>query len=317
MTDDAHCPIWGTPLHGQSQKSRDGKHVDSPRAGGQYFITGTAQATLGNKNESEKARLTSRLIEQRRLGEACPEVKTTTIEEAARQRPLSPRERADRLLRYIASELSHIADQFSECFDDREPEYQRRLAWSECIHVNELHYLMSYLQNQGWIEEVYQDTYRLSVDGHARLAAIDETQAESSKAFVAMWFDKSTDEVLEKAIDPGIKEAGYEPVRIDRKEHANKIDDEIVAELRRARFVVADFTHGDEGARGGVYYEAGFAHGRDIPVIFSCRKDVVDKIHFDTRQYNHIVWEAGKLDEFRRRLTTRISAVVGDGPLEK
>ena len=176
---------------------------------------------------------------------------------------------------------------------------------------------MSYLQNQGWIEEVYQDTYRLSVDGHARLAAIDETQAESSKAFVAMWFDKSTDEVLEKAIDPGIKEAGYEPVRIDRKEHANKIDDEIVAELRRARFVVADFTHGDEGARGGVYYEAGFAHGRDIPVIFSCRKDVVDKIHFDTRQYNHIVWEAGKLDEFRRRLTTRISAVVGDGPLEK
>ena len=94
----------------------------------------------------------------------------------------------------------------------------------------------------------------------------------------------------------------------------NKIDDEIIAELNRARFVVADFTHGDEGPRGGVYYEAGFAHGRNIPVIFTCRKDIIDKVHFDTRQYNHIVWEAEKLDEFRRKLAMRISAVIGDGP---
>ena len=106
----------------------------------------------------------------------------------------------------------------------------------------------------------------------------------------------------------------YEAVRIDRKEHVNKIDDEIIAELRRARFVVADFTHGDGGPRGGVYYEAGFAHGRNIPVIFSCRKDVIEKVHFDTRQYNHIVWELLKLDEFRRGLATRICAVIGDGP---
>ena len=83
----------------------------------------------------------------------------------------------------------------------------------------------------------------------------------------------------------------YEAVRIDRKEHVNKIDDEIIAELRRARFVVADFTHGETGVRGGVYYEAGFAHGHDIPVVFCCRKDVIDEIHLDTRQYNHITWD--------------------------
>ena len=113
------------------------------------------------------------------------------------------------------------------------------------------------------------------------------------------------------------EEAGYEALRIDQKEHINKIDDEIIAELRRARFVVVDFTHGHDGPRGGVYYEAGFAYGRGVPVIFSCRKDAIDKIHFDTRQYNHIVWEPEKLDEFRHRLTTRICAVVGDGPRER
>ena len=57
----------------------------------------------------------------------------------------------------------------------------------------------------------------------------------------------------------GIKDAGYEAVRIDKQRHLNKIDDEIVAEIRRARFLVADFTQGETGPRGGVYYEAGFS----------------------------------------------------------
>ena len=28
----------------------------------------------------------------------------------------------------------------------------------------------------------------------------------------------------------------------------------------------------------------------DIPVIFTCRSDKIDQIHFDTRQFNHVVW---------------------------
>ncbi len=175
--------------------------------------------------------------------------------------------------------------------------------------------MVAYVQRSGWVEQHGETSwYHITIDGHARLAALENASTESSKAFVAMWFDESTSEAWEKAIRPGIEEAGYEAVRIDRKEHVNKIDDEIVAELRRARFVVADFTHGEAGARGGVYYEAGFAHGRDIPVVFCCRKDVIEKIHFDTRQYNHITWDPEKLDDFRHSLRTRIGAAIGDGP---
>ena len=65
-------------------------------------------------------------------------------------------------------------------------------------------------------------------------------------------------------------------------------------------------------ARGGVYYEAGFAHGLNIPVIFSCRKDLIKKIHFDTRQYNHIEWT--EPEELREKLKNRIAAQIGDGP---
>ena len=123
-----------------------------------------------------------------------------------------------------------------------------------------------------------------------------------------MWFDDSMDEAFEKGIEPAITEAGFRPLRVDRKEHVNKIDDEIIAELRRSRFLVADFTHGEDGARGGVYYEAGFAHGLNLPVIFTCRKDMMKKLHFDTNHYNHIEWTTPA--DLREKLKNRILAVI-------
>lgn len=97
-------------------------------------------------------------------------------------------------------------------------------------------------------------------------------------------------------------------MRIDTKEHGNKVDDEIISELRRSRFVVADFTCGTSGARGGVYYEAGFAHGLGTPVIFTCHADCIEHVHFDTRQYNHILWTSPS--ELRDKLNRRIRATI-------
>ena len=109
----------------------------------------------------------------------------------------------------------------------------------------------------------------------------------------------------------------------DRQEGThNKIDDQIIAEIRRSRFVVCDFTcelieyDGKQKAfpRGGVYYEAGFAQGLGIPVIWMCRADHIEHVHFDTRQFNHITWSTP--EELREKLRNRIGAVIGDGPLK-
>jgi nucleoside 2-deoxyribosyltransferase len=113
------------------------------------------------------------------------------------------------------------------------------------------------------------------------------------------------------AIEKAIQISGYEALRIDRKEHNNKIDDEIVAGIRRSKFLVADFT----GHRGGVYFEAGFASGLGIPVIWLCREDALKDLHFDTRQYNHISWTEDKLTELTNALQKRIEAILGRGPL--
>ena len=122
-------------------------------------------------------------------------------------------------------------------------------------------------------------------------------------------------EVYENGIRPAIEATGYTPSRIDQEAFVGKIGDEIIAQIRRSRFLVADVTHGEDGARGGVYYEAGFAHGLGLQVIFTCRKDLIDKVPFATRQFNHIVWENS--DDLRVKLSNRIGSVLGDGPNAK
>jgi hypothetical protein len=62
-------------------------------------------------------------------------------------------------------------------------------------------------------------------------------------------------------------------------EHINKIGDEIISQIRRSKFLIADFT----GHRGGVYFEAGLAMGLGLLVFWTCRRDDLDKLHFDIR----------------------------------
>ena len=193
----------------------------------------------------------------------------------------------------------------------------------ESINGNEIEYLINYLLKAKLLETPigafgppvdslgvpYEVT--VSVEGHNQIEQ-QGTNTDSSQAFVAMWFHDNTSAAYEHGIKPGIELAGYRPLRIDQKPDLNKIDDEIIAEIRRSRFLVADFTHGPDGARGGVYYEAGFAHGLGLPVIFACSKDSMETLHFDTNHCNHIVWKTP--DELREKLKNRILAVIGEGP---
>lgn len=255
--------------------------VESNRTGGKYEINVLARDAVETLDPGARARLTTWLVDQRLLGVHSPKVTREVVEYAVHKRALQPWERAERLLHYIAKRMGTIGHRVYVRREDQEP-----YAWSESTTMEEIFYLFGYLENNGWIDNTfYADggfNGRVTIDGYVKLA---EQQAGSaySQAFVAMWFDHSMNVAFDCGISPAVEAAGYTPLRIDQKPDANKIDDEIIAEIRRSRFVVADFTHGDQGARGGVYFEAGFAMGLGIPVIFTCRSDMVDNLHFDTR----------------------------------
>ncbi len=105
--------------------------------------------------------------------------------------------------------------------------------------------------------------------------------------FVAMWFDTRLDAAFMHGFAPGIRDAGFEPHRIDQAKTNRGISDEILARIRTSEFVVADFT----GQRQSVYFEAGFARGLGKEVIWCCRSDEISTLHFDTKHLGHVTWD--------------------------
>jgi hypothetical protein len=126
----------------------------------------------------------------------------------------------------------------------------------------------------------------------------------NKQVFVAMSFDNSLDDVWTDGLKLGIEDCGYTAIRVDRKEHNEDINDFMIAEIRKSKFMVADFTD----HKHGVYFEAGMMMGLGRPVIFTCREDQLGKAHFDTRQYSHIIWNTP--EELREKLKRRIQATI-------
>lgn len=151
--------------------------------------------------------------------------------------------------------------------------------------------------------------FRITPTGWNFLDNLDLAATDSSMTFVAMWFNDETTGAWRDAISPAIEAAGYKPLRIDLHEHGNHIDDEIIAGIRAAEFLVADLT----GNRGGVYWEAGFAFGLGKKVIWTVRDDNLPDVHFDVRQYPFILWKPDALSAFKEKLTNRIIAQIGVG----
>ena len=180
------------------------------------------------------------------------------------------------------------------------------IGWNQTI--DEMIFMVTEVlcNEMGLLVSTNNHEYQVSPKGLLYLEG--QREAISSIGFCAMWFNDEVQPLWAEVIEPSIRASGYEPLRIDTKQHNGKIDDEIMASIRTARFVVADFT----GNRGGAYCEAGFAHGLGLPVVFMCRDG--DDLHFDIRQYNCIFWKLENLDDARARLKNRILATLGQGP---
>jgi hypothetical protein len=175
---------------------------------------------------------------------------------------------------------------------------------------SEWQFITQPLERDGLIDFPDNSTVRITNKGWELL----ETRPKASGAlgFIAMAF-KDMDDVRD-AIELGIRRACYEPKRIDGDHYIGGVMDRIIAKIRESRFVVADFTHN----RGGVYYEAGFAYGLNVPVFTLCRRDHLkgkQRVHFDVAHLNLLTWEPAKLAKLTEDLEARIVEVLGRGPL--
>ncbi|MCH8029393.1 MAG: hypothetical protein IH874_05635 [Candidatus Dadabacteria bacterium] len=221
-------------------------------------------------------------------------------------------EKAEKLLLYVSKEFPYPGYVFT-FLDDGGKSKPLYFAISWSYDASDCRYIYyDYLFNEKKFLSYYDaptEGYKISPSGWAYIDELKRINPKSQQAFVAMWFDQKLDNAYSEAIRPGIVDAGYKPLRIDKHEHINKIDDEIIAQIRRSKFIVSDFT----GQRGGVYFEAGYALGLGLPVIWLCEEIELEKIHFDNRQYNFLPWEHDNLPELREKLQFRIEATIGRG----
>lgn len=285
---------------------------------GKFCVSGEALLSLCHPEQTQRQRrykLSHRMrsTSERAFGKKdnsfSPVYSSDDMQKMLDQPDNSVQEKLNALLRYL-SELSEYPGHVAE-FDS-----SNDYAVLGGRNYQEAEFYLKTLADQKLVslESPYtgrsSPRFAISASGWAELDRIRQSGAESSNAFIAMWFDPSR-AVFDAAISQAIADAGYIPIRIDHVPHLNRIDDEIIATIRRSKFMVADFT----GQNNGVYFEAGFMLGLGRPVIWACARAEHEKVHFDIRQYNAILYT--DQNDLRSRLQLKIEANLGKGPHDK
>jgi hypothetical protein len=221
--------------------------------------------------------------------------------------------KGDYLLKYLRRRTKTLADVV--------PFTPNELAVGFCASKNELLFCLRYLADKGLIEEEASAprkgpqqpggggfSYRLTPAGFAALDTGRSPKAQPTAA-VSLSLDKDADTFWTQGLSAGVQAAGYTAVRIDSKEHGNKVTDELIVELRHADIAVADLT----GQTPLAYFEGGLALGLGKPVFWTCEEGEArdKKLWIDTRQLVVTTWTRDKLDDFARRLAQRIEATLG------
>ena len=270
---------------------------------GRFVVTRQFEVNVRNSDPEENSLLPYLSADTRQATEAGEIVTVTTAnwrDFAIGHKSTTVSQKLTRLLQYLGNASSFAGASVRLDFARAAPLF-------DAVSDAEVNYLVDSLGIRNDIIGVEHfaggKAVKVTPDGWARLEPTG-SGGIPGRGFVAMSFDSSMDDAYASGIRPGAKDAGFDALRVDSSHHNEKICDKMLAEIRLAQFVVADFTR----QRAGVYFEAGFAMGLGRPVIFTCRSDDFEHVHFDTRQYNHIVWETPA--ELRAKLADRIRATI-------
>lgn len=133
--------------------------------------------------------------------------------------------------------------------------------------------------------------------------------SEKPTCFVAMAFGKEdTEKLYDNLMLPVLNKLNIRPVIINRQESNDDLNLQIIEELEKCDFAIADLTY----ARPSVYFEAGFAQ-RAVEVIYTVRADHLKnsqpdalRVHFDLQMKNLITWSGTDDTKFPEKLTRRI-----------
>ena len=297
------CPICSVPAEASQLATSLERLWDCPRCG-KYEIGLLTQTN--NATDSQFAYKISAAIRAQNQSGITPQITKRFLETAVREPDKTLSDKSRLVLEYLEKRTSEFGESVKVMLA---LDYPLVHAKSEAEFMS----LLGMHRDVGYISDFHVPRNSvtqiiLKAQGFEALEAMRRTRPDADSAFVAMWFDEQMTPIYLQQIAPAIQDAGYRPIKIDLVPHNDDVIARIMTEIRLAKFVVADFT----GHRNGVYFEAGFAKGVGMEVVWLCREDHMKDAHFDTNHFNHLTWkDDGSL---REHLAARILATVGPGP---
>ena len=335
--------------------NRNKYEIYNLRAGGKYLISATQmKSTTGNNyktvrvldsdniprdlSESKKVRL-SGYIAQENLRGNTPDLDKLMKDDWPAKLPPIPEssERRDLLLRGLVKLSSNIGDIVTLKNEDENTSDNPTpflYALSYCSKETEFSHLLEELKQSQYVKQESEYSgeiggFVVTEKGRQKLKEIENgiPNRDSTTAFIAMWFTDSEDKshntmnMLHQRIAQAITRAGYKPIRSDDIKNDDKVDNKILSLIEKSKFIVCDITAEDKDKpRASVFFEAGYAKGKNIPVIWSCSKTMKElqvKV-FDTRQYECVFWDKNCMSEFEEELQKQIedNEKIGRGPLK-
>lgn len=267
---------------------------------GEFIIEKSLQKIL-EKNDYNQLRIGSWIIEQNSFG-VIPELKATDFDNLISLKDKKINQKYELLLKYMYSKKEIN-------FEDQKF-HNKYLILFWCEDIGELFILLSKAVESKHLKKTSPIYYKYSItyDGKEFVENLG-LDNNSNKIFMAFHFTEEMKKEFELTIKRAVfdsSEGKLEAVRVSSSttDHDAKIDDELIGMIKSSKAIIADFT----GNRTAVYYEAGFAMGLGIPVIWTCKKADVDNLSFDTRQYPHIIWE--NEEDLYKQVVNRLKAKI-------
>lgn len=153
-----------------------------------------------------------------------------------------------------------------------------------------------------------RNEFCITVEGWVYYEELQKKAKDSTIAFMAMKFgDSELDQIVDTVFRPAVAQTGFRLQKLNDEQRAGLIDDQLRVQIRRSRIMIADLSHGNKGA----YWEAGFAEGLGIPVIYTCKEsEFGNQSHFDTNHHLTVMWNPKNLEQAAQKLKATIRATL-------
>ena len=292
------CEVCKLPNQKTWNSGIDDFHYDCERCG-TYKLIGSAASKVRHLKLEQRTLLSGWIRAQNQSGIEFLRISPEVLDGALSYSYPSYQSRFEFLIKYLISKCSELGKSIV-------PDPKEMVAISYSKSEDELGFILHHMIDMGYIKmQAGGGGIHIQPQAYERFQSSSEDSSTSKQVFVAMSFSPEFDDLYLNGIERAISKSGLRALRVDKTEHTNRIDDEILRQISASKMIVAEFTN----QTPGVYFEAGYALAQGKKVIWVCRSDQIKSLHFDIRQYNCIFWE--NHEELAGKLESRIMANLG------